>query len=67
MANDSGGKILTEYTIIAGINGAGKSTLFNAGYLVFPQESIRINSEETIPPYLKNIVDEYIKTFTIYK
>ena len=92
MANDSGGKILTEYTIIAGINGAGKSTLFNAGYLVFPKESVRINSDEliqknynnqwhdvniqiakellyireTIPSYLKNIIDEYIITITIH-
>ena len=48
MANDSSGKILTEYTIIAGVNGAGKSTLFNAGYLVFPKESVRINSDELI-------------------
>ena len=54
MANDSGGKILTEYTIIAGINGAGKSTLFNAGYLVFPKESVRINSDELIQKKYNN-------------
>ena len=54
MANDSGGKILTEYTIIAGINGAGKSTLFNAGYLILPKDSVRINSDELIQKNYNN-------------
>ena len=54
MADDSGGKILTEYTIIAGVNGAGKSTLFNAGYLAFPKDSVRINSDELIQKNYNN-------------
>jgi len=54
MADDSGGKILMEYTIIAGVNGAGKSTLFNAGYLALPKDSVRINSDELIQKNYNN-------------
>ena len=54
MADDSGGEILMEYTIIAGVNGAGKSTLFNAGYLAIPRDSVRINSDELIQKNYNN-------------
>ena len=51
MANDSGGKILIEYTIIEGILAVKSKKLL---YI-----------RETIPPYLKNIIDACTQTFTL--